>query len=79
MPDVTFQKISTLISKTCGTGLRALRLRLRQRYCFVALMNVVASFDDVEYMIDEGSTKTRIWEFSIVSTRCRDTSFERMA
>jgi hypothetical protein len=32
MPDKTLQKISTLISKTCGTGLTAFRLRLKQRY-----------------------------------------------
>ena len=48
IPVNILQNISTLISKTCGTGLNAFRLRARQRYCFVALMNVVASFEEEE-------------------------------
>lgn len=48
IPVNILQNISTLISKTCGTGLKAFRLRAKQRYCFVALMNVVASLEEEE-------------------------------
>jgi hypothetical protein len=36
IPDKTRQNISTLISKTRGTGLTALRLKLKQRYWLIA-------------------------------------------
>jgi len=42
----TFQKISTLSSKTCPTGETAFRLRLRQRYCLVAWTKV--ALDELE-------------------------------
>jgi hypothetical protein len=68
-PDNTLQNISTLSSKTCGTRLTAFRLTVRQRYCFVAWINGVLSFDDDEYIIDQGSTKMFMCDFKMVNTR----------
>ena len=78
-PVITRQKISTLISNTCGTGLTAFLLRLRHRYWFAICTNGVASWDELEWMSDDGDTKTSMCALRMTSTICRERSLERIA
>lgn len=78
IPDKTLQKISTLISNTCGTGLTALRLKQRHKYWLMACTNVVVSLVLSEWINDDGAVIRGMCEFRMVRTRCRESSLDRI-
>lgn len=65
------QNISQQTSNTSPTALAALRLRLKQRYCFIACIKLVASALLELRMVLRGETKTTMWLFKIVWIRCK--------
>ena len=74
-----YQKISTLSSKTWFTGLTAFWESDRQRYCLVACRKGVISREELDGMDTSGLVKRSEWDLSIVRTRWRDSSFDRIA